>query len=105
MNFNINFGNLKSLEVKLMASLKDLDAKIEAVGEKVVAESAQVKEAVGDLKTVISVLQAKLLQAQAENTPVDYSEQMAKLQEIESKVAGIYEPELEPEPEVVSNPE
>lgn len=103
MKFNINFGNLKSLEVRLMASLKDLDAKIEAVGEKVVAESEQVKSAVLDLKTVISVLQAKLLQAQAENTPVDYSEQMAKLQEIESKVAGIYEPE--PEPEVVSNPE
>lgn len=102
MNFNINFGNLKNLEVKLMASLKDLDAKIEAVGEKVVAEAEQVKSAVTDLKTVISVLQAKLLQAQSENIPVDYSEQMSKLQEIESKVVGIYEPEAEA---VESNPE
>ena len=84
------------LENKIMATLNELIARLDATGEKAAAERAQVTEAVTALKNEVAELKEIV-----NNLPlpeVDLSPAFAKLDEIDAKIDGIYTPDAPPAP-------
>lgn len=84
------------LEEKIMATLNELLARLDATGAKADAEHAQVVAAVTGLKDEVASLREII-----KNQPlpeVDLAPAFAKLDEIDAKVDAIYTPEASPEP-------
>jgi hypothetical protein len=96
----VALNRLDYLGELIMVSKADVEAALAELELKVESESAQVKDAVSGLESVIADLQEQI------KAGVDLSSTLAKVQEISSKVMAIYEPdedededEEEPEPE------
>jgi hypothetical protein len=89
------------LEEKIMATLNELLARLDATGAKAEAEHAQVVAAVTDLKSEIASLREII-----QNQPLpelDLAEAFAKLDVIDAKIDGIYTPD-EPPPAPPAGP-
>jgi len=84
------------LEEKIMATLNELLARLDATGAKAEAEHTQVVAAVTSLKDEVASLREII-----KNQPlpeVDLAPAFAKLDEIDAKVDAIYTPEEPPAP-------